>query len=261
MNVFAFDIETVPDVEGGRRIYNLGPLSDEEVARAMVARRRQETGGSEFLRLHLHRIVAIAAVLRTGDRLKIWSLGEPDSPEQELVQRFFAGIDRYRPTLVSWNGSGFDLPVLHYRSLIHGVSAPMYWEVGEQESGFRWNHYLGRFHFRHTDLMDVLAGYQMRAFAPLDEMATLVGLPGKMGMNGAQVWESYRAGEIVRIRNYCETDALNTYLLYLRFELCRGRLGREEYEAACAQVRQDLSAEQRPHLQEFLRVWESRASA
>ena len=71
------------------------------------------------------------------------------------MKRFFDGIERYSPTLVSWNGGGFDLPVMHYRALINGVTAPRYWETGNDDASFRYNNYLGRYHWRHTDLMDV----------------------------------------------------------------------------------------------------------
>lgn len=254
MNVFVFDIETVPDVAAGRLLYGLEGLSDKNVAEIMFHQRRQESG-SEFLRLHLHRIVAISVVLRTRDIFKVWSLGDPDSPEQDLVRRFFDGLDKFTPTLVSWNGTGFDLPVLHYRALLHGIQAPRYWEAGNEDQSFRWNNYLSRYHERHTDLMDVLAAYQPRANAPLDEIAVMLGLPGKMGMSGAKVWESYQQGEIVNIRNYCETDVLNTYLVYLRFELMRGRLAPEQYLAECQLVRDGLARENKPHLQEFLQAW------
>ena len=256
MNVLIFDIETVPDVEGGRRLHDLDGLSDADVANVMFHKRRQETGG-EFLRLHLHRIVAISAVLRSSDTLKVWSLGEEDSPEQELIQRFFDGLDRFTPTLVSWNGGGFDLPVLHYRALVHGVQAPRYWETGKEDQSFRWNNYLSRFHERHTDLMDVVAGYQPRANAPLDEIATLLGFPGKMGMSGAKVWDNYQAGDIRGIRNYCETDVLNTYLVYLRFELIRGHLMPDAYEQECQRLRDMLAEENKPHFTEFLSRWNS----
>lgn len=255
MNLFVFDIETVPDVAGGRRLYGLDGLDDQDVARVMFHQRAEETGGSEFLRHHLQRIVAISVVLRTADRFKVWSLGEPDSSEQELLTRFFDGIDRYTPTLVSWNGSGFDLPVIHYRSLLHGVAAPRYWDTGNDNRDFKWNNYLSRFHERHTDLMDVLSGYQPRATAKLDDIATLLGFPGKMGMNGAHVWDSYLAGDIAGIRNYCETDVLNTYLVFQRFELIRGHLTQAQYAAVCAQVRDELAADNRPHLLEFLQHW------
>lgn len=254
MNVFVFDIETVPDVAAGRLLHGLEGLSDKNVAEIMFHQRRQESG-SEFLRLHLHHIVAISVALRTRDIFKVWSLGDPDSPEQDLVRRFFDGIDKFTPTLVSWNGTGFDLPVLHYRALLHGIQAPRYWEAGAEDQSFRWNNYLNRYHERHTDLMDVLAAYQPRANAPLDEIAMMLGLPGKMGMSGAKVWESYQQGDIISIRNYCETDVLNTYLVYLRFELMRGRLSSDQYLAECQLVRDSLMRENKPHLQQFLQAW------
>ncbi len=257
MNLFVFDIETVPDVASGRLLYGLDGLDDENVARAMFHRRAEESGGSEFLRHHLQRIVAISVVLQTADRFKVWSLGEPDSPEEELLSRFFDGIDRFTPTLVSWNGSGFDLPVIHYRSLLHGVAAPRYWDTGQDDRDFRWNNYLSRYHERHTDLMDVLAGYQPRAAARLDDIATMLGFPGKLGMDGSKVWDSFRAGDIEGIRNYCETDVLNTYLVYLRFQKIRGQLGEKEYADSTQRVRIALEQEGRPHLDEFLENWKS----
>lgn len=255
MNVFVFDIETIPDIASGKRLFNLDGLPDQDVITAMLKLRRQETGNSDFLRLHLQRIVAISIVMRSHDQLKVWSLGEEDSSEKELIERFFAGIERYSPTLVSWNGGGFDLPVLHYRALLHGISAPRYWETGDLCNDFRWNNYLNRFHYRHMDLMDILAGYQARANAPLDEIAVMLGFPGKMGKSGALVWQSFLNGEIKDIRNYCETDVLNTYLVYLRVELIRGKLDQTQYNLECQRVREMLLRENKAHLLEFLAAW------
>ena len=254
MNTLVFDIETVPDVEAGCRLFGLEGLSEKHIGEIMFQKRREESG-TEFLRHHLHRVVAISAVLRNGDRLKVWSLGEESSSEVELIERFFDGLERYSPTLVSWNGNGFDLPVLHYRALLHGVSAPRYWETGDEDTSFRWNNYLNRYHHRHTDLMDVLSSYQPRAGARLDEIATMLGLPGKMGMSGSQVWERFLAGDIAAIRDYCETDVLNTFLVYLRFELMRGRLNRASYEQECELVRDSLGREEKSHLRAFLAAW------
>ncbi len=255
LNVLVFDIETVPDVASGRRLYGLEGLSDADVANVMFHKRRQETGESEFLRLHLQRIVAISAVMRSGDALRVWSLGDPDAGEDELVRRFFDGIDRFTPNLVSWNGSGFDLPVIHYRALLHGIAAPRYWDTGDDDQAFRWNNYLSRFHWRHIDLMDVLAGYQARANAPLDQVASMLGFPGKLGMSGDRVWDAWQAGDIAGIRNYCETDVLNTYLVYLRFELMRGRLSRERHDEECALLRTHLEKAGQPHFDEFVGAW------
>ena len=257
MNVLVFDIETIPDVESGKRLYNLDSLSDKEAAEVMFTRRRQETdGSSDFIRHHLQKIVAISVVLATSNKLAVWTLGDVDASETEILQRFFEGIDKYTPTIVSWNGSGFDLPVIHYRSLLNGVQAPRYWETGKDDQGFRWNNYLSRFHERHTDLMDVLAGYQYRSVAPLTEIASMLGFPGKMGMSGDKVWDTYLEGDIASIRNYCESDVLNTYLVYLRYELIRGNYTQTTYEKECERVRDMLRKEDKPHLLEFLSAWE-----
>ena len=257
MTTLVFDIETIPDTESGKRLYGLDGLSDKEVAELMFNKRRQDTGGSsDFLRHHLHRVIAIAVVMATADKLSVWSIGKSDSPEREIVQRFFEGIDKYTPVLVSWNGRGFDLPVLHYRALLHGVQAPRYWETGEDDQSFRWNNYLNRFHQRHTDLMDVLSGYEYRSIASLQDIAGMLGLPGKLGMEGSQVWDHYKQGNIEAIRNYCETDVLNTYLIYLRYQLMRGVLTTKSCERECDRVRELLRDSDKPHLHEFLIAWD-----
>jgi predicted PolB exonuclease-like 3'-5' exonuclease len=173
------------------------------------------------------------------------------------VQRFYDGIDRYTPDLVSWNGAGFDLPVLHYRALRHGVQAPRYWEMGDEDRSFRYNNYLSRFHWRHVDLMDVLAGFQNRARAPLDAVATMLGFPGKMGMAGDKVWGCFLEGGIRKIRDYCETDVLNTYLVYLRFQHMRGLLDDDGLAAELELVRTTLESSGEAHLTEFSAAWQS----
>jgi 3'-5' exonuclease len=258
MNTLVFDIETVPDIAFGRRLYGLESLPDEQVAKAMFARRRQDTG-AEFLPLEQQRVIAISCALREGEGLKLWSLGDPDTPEGELVQRFFDGIAKYSPDLVSWNGSGFDLPVLTYRALAAGVRAPRFWETGDADVAFRHNNYLSRYHWRHTDLMDVLAGFSARNRVSLANMARLLGLPGKLGLTGDEVWEAYQRGELAAIRRYCETDVLNTYLIYLRFEQLRGHLTPERHREELERVRALLHASTEPHLAQFLAAWERSA--
>jgi len=160
MNVLVFDIETVPDIAGGRRLYDLpDDIPDEDVERVMATKRREKTGGSEFLPCHQQRIVAISAVRRGRDDFKVSTFGDADSSEADIIGGFFKMIEKYTPTLVSWNGSGFDLPVLHYRSLLNGVDAGRYWDMGEDDRDMKWDNYIQRYHWRHTDLMDVLAGW------------------------------------------------------------------------------------------------------
>lgn len=254
MNTLVFDIETVPDTDLGRRLYDLADIDDEAVAKIMFFKQKQ-LRGSDFLPLPQHRILVISAVLRTRDDVHVFSLGNANSDEREVVQRFFDGLDKYVPELVSWNGSGFDLPVLHYRALKHSVVAARYWEIGDSDREFRFNNYLNRFHWRHIDLMDVLAGYQLSGRSSLEQVALLLGFPGKLGMSGEKVWDYYRQGRIAEIRNYCETDALNTYLIYLRLQLMRGVLDHAGYDRELEALKDKLAAAGEAHLNEFLNAW------
>lgn len=258
--VLAFDIETVPDIAGLRCIHELPPqMSDAQVA-ALAFERRREATGSDFLPLHLHRVVAISCALRERKSFTVWSLGDPQEGEGQLLQRFFDGVDKYAPQLVSWNGGGFDLPVLHYRSLVHGVRAQRYWDLGEDDREFRFNNYISRYHTRHLDLMDLLSMYQPRAAAPLHDVARLLGFPGKLGMDGSEVWDAFQRGELTAIRSYCETDAVNTYLIFLRFQLLRGALSEEQYHNEIDLAYDSLASSLATHWQEFVRAWQRDSS-
>ena len=254
--ILVFDIETVPDVAGIRRVYDVpAEIADADVLAWFSQQRRAATGG-DFAPLHLQKVVAIGCALRDASGLRVWSLGELADPEPELIRRFFDGIERYTPQLVSWNGSGFDLPVLHHRSLIHGVAAAKYWEWGDDDRDFRYNNYLSRYHTRHLDLMDVLAGYQPRGSAGLDAMARLCGFPGKLGMDGSEVAAAVAAGQLDAVRRYCETDVMNTYLLYQRFQLLRGVSSAGEYAKEISLARERIGATGAPHWQEYLAAWD-----
>jgi predicted PolB exonuclease-like 3'-5' exonuclease len=200
-------------------------------------------------------VAVISCVLRDGEGIRVWSMGEPEDSEAAAIQRFFDGLEKLVPQLVSWNGGGFDLPVLLYRGIAHGVRAAKFWDQGEDDRDFRYNNYVSRYHSRHLDLMDVLAMYQPRNNAPLDELARLAGLPGKIGIGGAAVWESYLAGEIAKIRDYCEADCANTYLLWLRFQQMRGVLTPEQHQRECGVLRAWLEKQKGPHWREFLQRW------
>ncbi|MFM8454387.1 MAG: 3'-5' exonuclease [Gammaproteobacteria bacterium] len=264
MTTLVYDIETIPDLDGARLILNLPEASDSEIYAAMSAKRLEKNQNPDFWSHHLQKIVAISVVVAQDDHqgnqsnqsnqispIKVWSLGELNSPEAEIIERFFKGIEKYKPTLVSWNGSGFDLPVLHYRSLIHKIQAPQYWELGQNQPDFRWNNYLSRYHLRHMDLMDILSAYQGRAVAPLDEIAKLLGCPGKQILSGHGVWEAYKAGELENIRHYCEIDVLNTYLVFLRFEYLRGVLSAETYQQRYLALKNYLNNNEKQHLVDF----------
>ena len=194
MNTLVFDIETVPDTDLGRRLYGLHELSDEHVAQIMFTKRRQETG-SEFLSHEQHRIVAISVVMRSRDSLKVWSLGEESSSEKDLIERFFDGLGQVH--------AGFGL--LERRGL-RSAGAALSQSAAQRDrrallGDGRWRSRASdtaitssRFHWRHMDLMDILSGFQGRGRASLQDIACLLGFPGKLGMHGSQVWDAYSAG-------------------------------------------------------------------
>lgn len=256
--VLVFDIETIPDTAGLRALRDdPADFTDVQVHEAWV-RERAEKGQSDFMPLHLQRVLCISAVFRNAEGLRVHSFVDRDNAsEGRIIQQFYASIERHVPQLVSWNGGGFDLPVLHYRGLMHGVVADKYWDLGDDDRDFKWNNYIGRYHMRHLDLMDLLAMYQPRAAAPLDAMARLCGFPGKLGMDGSQVWPAWQRGELEDIRRYCETDVMNTYLLYCRFQKMRAGLTEAEYDQEMLMVRQTLQglAPGEPHWAEYLQAW------
>lgn len=253
-----FDLETIPDAQGLRQLnpeYDAS-MSDEHVIEAALQQRR-ETHGNDFLPLHLHKVAVVGCVFRDDQGFRVKTLGQADDPEPVLLNGFFKTIERYTPRLVSWNGSGFDLPVLHYRSLIHGIQAPRYWDTGEDDRDFKFNNYISRYHNRHIDLMDLLAKYNGRANAPLDDLAKLCGFPGKLGMDGSQAWKAWQQGRADEVRAYCETDVVNTWLVYCRFRLLKGELDPVAYQAEVDLVRETLQASTAPHWQEYLAAWAS----
>ena len=259
--ILAFDIETIPDAHAIRTLHDFpNDISDADVVEFALQKRRAQNG-SDFLPLHLHRVVAISCCLRwSDDKVHVSTIGKIEDDEATVLRKFYELIERYTPQLVSWNGSGFDLPVLHYRSLIHGISAARYWDLGDGDFGdsrdFKWNNYLSRYHMRHCDLMDVLAMYNGRANAPLDQMAKLCGFPGKMGMDGSKVWDAFQQGQLQEIRDYCETDAANTYLMFMRFQLLRGVYNPQEYQAEIDRLYHHLNAQPQEHWQQFCQMWQ-----
>lgn len=255
-SVLVFDIETIPDISGLRALRGVdASLSDVQVHEAELAERK-EAGKSDMFPLYLQRVLSISCVFRSVKGLTVQSfVDRSGNDEGQVIQTFFDKIDKHQPQLVSWNGGGFDLPVLHYRGLKHGVVADKYWDMGEDDREYKWNNYISRYHTRHLDLMDLLALYQPRGNAPLDAMAKLCGLPGKLGMDGSQVYPAYLAGKLEDIRRYCETDVMNTWLLYCRFQKMRGGFTEAEHAREVTLAREFLQALDEPHWREYLQAW------
>jgi predicted PolB exonuclease-like 3'-5' exonuclease len=259
------DIETVPDTDAVPNLTGLGRDGEDVAERRFLLEQYHleiTKGQNPFPRQPFHKVVAISflrAEIDRGDGAEAFYLqelrsgGKTDSSEAELIAGFFRFVEHYRPRLITFNGRGFDLPVLKFRAMVHGVAAPVYYQAGD-----KWNGYGRRYSDDwHCDLMDVLSDYGAATKIKLNEICSVLGLPGKFGMEGSQVAEYYDAGRLGDIRDYCETDVLNTYLVYLRHMLHRGTLKLDAYNRAIADVISLIEAEKatRPHLGAFLEAW------
>lgn len=261
MNVLVFNIETIPDIDGGQSIYNLQGLDDDSTSKAMFHLRKQKTG-SRKLPLYLQRIAAISVVYRgmgedMGREVSVRSLGNENSTEAELLALFFDELEKRTPTLISWNGTGFDLPVIHYRSLKNKVAAPSYWDNNNNSFKHDSSHnYLNRYYDRHTDLMEVFSNYNESVGAPLNDIALMLGFPGKQEMDDFQLWDQFQQGNTATIRQYSETGVLNNYLIYLRFQLIRGEINEEELTQEYKRLSDALVQSDQQHLKDFNQAWD-----
>jgi predicted PolB exonuclease-like 3'-5' exonuclease len=161
--------------------------------------------------------------------------------EEALIASFVDQIAELSPQLVTFNGSSFDLPVLRYRAMVHGVSAP----------GLAARPYFHRYTEDAVDLCDVLSSFSPQGKATLHELCRVIGLPGKPdGISGSEVEKYYRDGHVREIAEYCESDVLNTYRVWLRFELFRGRLSDADFQASEANLIEFVKArgDTKPHL-------------
>ena len=236
-HVIVFDLETVPCTDTVARLHGRDFLTDDEAAEIL---------GEKFPKLPLHKVAVRAALIaeRIDGVWRIQSLGAPhigDRSEVDLISAFAARVDALRPTLVTFSGNGFDMPVLRYRAMINGIAAP----------GLVSRPYFKRYDQAHIDLCDELASFQSNAKASLDDLCKMMGLPGKPeGIDGSKVWDHVRAGRIQECADYGETDVVNTYRVWLRYELFRGAITQQQILDSEADLTSFITARlaERPHL-------------
>ena len=217
--ILVFDIETIADIDGARRIYpQLAELNDADTLSALTAIRISEAG-HDFMRLPLQRIVCISALYIKDGQFSLFSLTADKFSEKEILAKFFRAFNDVEklPQLISWNGSGFDIPVLIYRAMQYDLAAPWLFEEGERIKNMRFNNYVNRFQTRHLDLMDRFSQYGASRREGMDVVASLYGLPGKTDVDGSMVGALVAADDWQTLSVYCESDVMNTWLIYLRW--------------------------------------------
>lgn len=258
-----FDIETRVDKELVKRVHDAENVLTTEQAYDkarddLLVKSNQQ---SDFFPIPYHIPIAIAT-LQADDEYRIRSLGclgKDRYSEAEMISRFWQ-IFEGTQTLVTFNGRGFDLPVLEMRALKSGLSLPRYFGSPQAKLSHRSSRYSDSYHI---DLCDFLSNFgAVYRRGSLDLLAKLIGLPGKYSLEGGDVEYLFRQGRQKEINQYCITDVLQTYLLFLRVELLRGKLGANEYSAAVTAAKEDLrnratGAGQENFLSDFLQRWEN----
>jgi predicted PolB exonuclease-like 3'-5' exonuclease len=223
--IIAWDVETIPDLTAAAGMLGLGMATETEVREAL---------GPGFPKHPLHKIVCIGALVasRQPEGWRMDALGAAHTGERseaDLIKSFAERIGQLRPQMITWNGHAFDLPVLRYTAMVNRVAA----------EGLQVRQYFRRYTDDALDLCDVLGSYVPGVKVKLDEVTKILGLPGKpQGIDGSRVEEMVGLGQIEEVARYCESDVLNTFRVWLVYELFRGAITKEQLEWSEGQIRE-----------------------
>lgn len=264
--VWAFDLEWVPDVASGRRAYRLGPeVPDIEVLREMWRHGGADEGNPRpYLKTVLCRIVSIAAVVRKHPEhgpvsLMLHSLPLPGTEtctEADIIGRFMNAIGKAKPQLVGFNSHSADLPILLQRALAHRLTLPDF--CSRPDKPWEGVDYFAKGYDYHVDLKEMFCGWG-RATPSLHELATACRIPGKLDTAGRDVVDLWMEGDVRRIVQYNECDALTTFLVWLRAALLGGHLTVEQHDTEAALLESQLETRAAEpghhHLREYLDEW------
>ena len=244
------DTESVPDGDLIARVKYPGDklTADEAIERARTEARVASPTGSDFLPVTFQVPVAACAI-RVGLDFRMQKLSCLDSPhyrQNEVVKKFWWGLDFYKAKLVTFNGRGFDVPLMELAAFRNGIN------IGEHIRKSR-NRYNGG-----LDLLEFFTNYgAYRVVGGLNLLAKMIGLPGKMDVKGDQVLDLHRAGDLKAINEYCLCDTLDTYFIFLRTRVLTGEIDAEEEQKLLALARETLEGqrEEFPILQQYLEQW------
>jgi hypothetical protein len=264
-NLFVFDIETIPDTKSARNLLDLDKnVSDDEAVKSLTKYHLDLTDQrNAFLRQPFHKVIVIsfleAEIIRDFNGQEFYRLkdircgGEINSSESELVKGFFSHLKKNLSRLVSFNGKNFDLPVLKYAAMKNSVEATWLYKSGD-----KWNNYNQKYSLDwHCDLADAFSDFGASAKVKMNELCACFNLPGKIGIDGSMVFDLFKKNSLQEIRDYCETDVLNTYLLYLIYQHHNGSISQESFKKCQENLQEFLEkkSSQKTHFKEFLNEW------
>lgn len=256
-----FDIETVGDGDLIQKVrYPYENLTPREAVTKYRRQLMEETGKDVLPGTFVLPVsVAIAKVTADYRLTELTVLDAPAFRPQEIVRRFWQGWQHYdRPTLVTFNGRGYDVPIMELAAYRYGLSVPAWFNVDSksfEQSRNRYNHEA------HLDLQDLLTNFgAFRMSGGLNLLASLINKPGKSGIDGSQVQDMYWNGQVEQINDYCRCDVLDTYFVFLRSRVLIGRLTLQE-EATLTQMTREMLEEQAENhaaYKHYLATWDAR---
>lgn len=233
-----FDIETIPNISLCKEHFQLKEDDALKICEWSFEKQKEKSG-SEFLPLYLHEIISIAAVIGDdyGQFIKVGNFGqkhenkEDFTSEKELLEDFFRYFNKKQPRLISFNGRGFDIPLLTLKALKYNLTLDAFYS---QEN--KWENYRTRYSEQfHLDLMDSLSHYGSVRGLNLNGICSMMNIPGKFDVSGDLVHAIYYNPHLSQkekkgiIDGYCQSDVLNTYWLFLKYEVLKGALNKEQY--------------------------------
>jgi predicted PolB exonuclease-like 3'-5' exonuclease len=253
-----FDIESVAD---GELVARLRYARDTLSPRDAVARYRAELIDKyehDFIPYTFQFPISLAVAKVAADfrLLDLVVLDEPQFRPHVITENFWRGWESYRrPTLVSFNGRSFDLPLLELAAFRYGLSIPGWFSM----TGPTYEQSRNRYNLRaHIDLQELLTNFSSTRFSGgLSLAANLLGKPGKMEVQGHMVQDLYEAGRLAEINDYCRCDVLDTYFVFLRSRVLIGQLAIDEEQKIVAEIKMWLqgSSEKVPAYREYLARW------
>lgn len=253
-----FDVEAVAD---GALVARIRYPDDDLPPAEAVRRYRDELmdkKGNDVLppTFMLPISVAVAKVDPAFRLLDLTALDAPKYRPHVIAEKFWQGWSHYgRPTLITFNGRGYDLPVLELAAFRYGLSVPGWFNLHARSYEQARNRYNLD---SHVDLMDLLSNYgAVRMTGGLNLFANLIGKPGKTGVDGSQVQDMYDAGEADAINDYCRCDVLDTYFVFLRSRVLLGKLSLQREQALVEETKTWLTrqAESDPACAHYLEHW------
>jgi len=235
-----FDTESVADAELVAKLRYAGESLEPAEAVRRYRTELMEKYESDFIPYTYQVPIAVAVGKVTGDfqLTDVVVIDEPEFRPHEITAKFWLGWEKYRrPTLVSFNGRGFDLPLLELAAFRYGVSVPG-WFQGSKTYEQPRNRYNTK---AHIDLCELLTNFGSTRFnGGLNLAANLLGKPGKMDVQGDMVQDMHDAGRLAEINDYCRCDVLDTYFVFLRSRVLIGQLPLEKEQQIIAATKQWL---------------------